>query len=80
MIGFVAQWESAIVHGDENAGLHFDKSTDGLLGIHVHVPAAGSIIGADGHQCDIGGVMLADFLEAVKVGTISTVKDFTDPR
>ena len=32
VVGFIAQRESAIVHRDEDAGLHLDERAHGLLG------------------------------------------------
>jgi hypothetical protein len=76
VVGFIAQGECAVVHGDEYAGLHLDERAHGLLGVHVDVSAAGGVVGADGHQCDIGGVVFADFLEAFEVGAVAAVEDF----
>lgn len=80
MIGFITEGEGAVVHGDEDAGLHFDEGAHGLLWVHVDIAAAGGIVGPDGHEGDVGGVVLSNFLKATEVGTVATVKDLTRAR
>lgn len=64
------------MHGDEDTGLHFDECSDGFFRVHVDVPAAGGIVGTDGHEGDVGGVVFANFFEAVEIGAVTAVENF----
>ncbi len=66
------------MHGDEDAGFHFDEGLHGFLGIHVHIPTAGGVVGTDGHQGDVRGVMFANFFETLKIRAVAAVENFTN--
>ena len=63
------------MHGDEDTCFHFDERAHGFFRVHVYVASAGGVVGADGHECDVWGVVFANFLEAVEVGAIAAVED-----
>ena len=73
--GFVSERESAVMHGDEDFRAEIGEGTDGLLGVHVDIAAAGGFVGTDGHECDVDAVTFADFGEAVEVGAVAAVKN-----
>ena len=62
------------MHGDEDFRIKIGEGTDCLLRVHVDVPAAGGVVGADGHERDIDAVALADFREAIEVGAVAAVE------
>ena len=75
MEGFVSEWESAVVHGDEDFCTEVSEGADSLLWIHVDIAAAGRLVGTDGHEGDIDVMAFADFREAIEVGAIAAMED-----
>jgi hypothetical protein len=73
--GLVTEAECAVVHGDHLAGFQIQECLHGLLGIHVDLAPAGRVVRSNGHEGDINGEALADFLEAVKIGGIAAMKN-----
>src|SRR5437762_3459230 len=72
---FVAEAKTAVMHRHESFRLQLEESLDRFLWIHVNLAAGGRIVSANGQERDLDVVALADFLEAVEVGAVATMKN-----
>ena len=79
VVRFVSKWKRSVMHRDENACFHFDECLHSLLWVHVHIAPTRGLISTDGHKRHVRGVVLPDFLEAIEVGTVTTMKHLTLP-
>ena len=63
------------MHRDQHFCAEFDERLDGLLGVHVHLPASRRVVSADRQQRDVDLVALTDFFEAREISAVAAMKN-----
>ena len=63
------------MHRNQSLRTKLEKCFYRFLGIHMNFAAGGRFVSANGEQCDLDLVAVADFLEPGKVRAVATVKN-----
>lgn len=63
------------MHRDHQFGSEIGEGSHGFFRVHVDVPAARGIVGADRHEGDVDVVPPADFRKALEIRAVPTMKD-----
>ena len=72
---FKAKRKSPVVHWNQSVCMQFKKCFHCFLWIHVNFAAGRRVVSANGKQCDVDPVAVADFLEPREISGVAAVKN-----